>query len=145
MLAVRGVGSEFAATVKLIVVVPVPFAGTPVIHPGTPLLVHAHADVVVTSNELDPPAAVALWLVGFSEYVHANAACVTENVWPPMTMLALRGAGLGFAATVKLIVCGPVPLAGTPVIHAGTPLLVQPQPAAVFTANELEPPAAEGL
>ena len=61
-----------------------------------------------------------------------------------MTMFALRVAPL-LAATVKLIVCGPVPLAGTPVIHAGTPLLVQPQPAAVFTANELAPPAADGL
>ena len=33
-------------------------------------------------------------------------------------MLALRGAGSGFAATVKLIVAVPVPLAGIPVIHA---------------------------
>jgi hypothetical protein len=67
MLALRGVESEFAATVKLIVVVPVPFAGTPVIHAGTPLLVHAHAAVVATSNELDPPEAVALRLAGFNE------------------------------------------------------------------------------
>ena len=70
---------------------------------------------------------------------------MTVNVWPPMTMLALRGVGSGLAATVKLIVCGPVPFAGTPVIHAGTPLLVQAQPAAVFTANELEPPDADAL
>ena len=62
-----------------------------------------------------------------------------------MTMLAFRGAGFVLAATVKLIVCGPVPLAGTPVIHDGTPLLVQPQPATVFTANELGPPLADGL
>ena len=55
-----------------------------------------------------------------------------------MTMLALRGAVSGLAATVKLIVCGPAPLAGTPVIHAGTPLLVQSHPAAVLTANELD-------
>ena len=77
--------------------------------------------------------------------MHANAACVTANVWPPIAMLALRGAGLGLAATVKLIVCGPAPFAGTPVIHTGTPLLVQAQPAAVFTANELELAAADGL
>ncbi len=67
MLALRGVGSELAATVKLIVVVPVPLAGTPVIHAGTPLLVQPHAAAVFTANELDPPEAVALWLVGFSE------------------------------------------------------------------------------
>ena len=60
MLAVRGVGRVLATTVKLIVVVPVPLAGTPVTHAGTALLVHAHAAVVVTANELDPPDAVAL-------------------------------------------------------------------------------------
>ena len=62
-----------------------------------------------------------------------------------MTMSALRAAPSELAATVKLIVCVPVPLAGTPVIHAGTPLLVQPQPAVVVTANELAPPAAVAL
>lgn len=62
-----------------------------------------------------------------------------------MRMVALRGEGFELAATVKLIVCDPAPLAGTPVIHDGTPLVVQPQPATVFTANELAPPLAEGL
>lgn len=80
MFAVRDVGSGLAATVKLIVVVPVPLAGTPVIHDGTPLLVQPHADVVLRSKALDPPEADALWLVGFSEYVHANAAWETVNV-----------------------------------------------------------------
>ena len=70
---------------------------------------------------------------------------MTANVWPPMTMLALREVGSELAATVKLIVVVPVPLAGTPVIHAGTPLLVQPQLAVVVTSNELEPPAAAAL
>ena len=70
---------------------------------------------------------------------------MTVNVWPPMVMLALRDDGSGLAATVKLIVVVPVPLAGTPVIHAGTPLLVQLQPAAVVTSKELGPPAAVGL
>jgi hypothetical protein len=69
---------------------------------------------------------------------------LTANVRPPMRMFALRATPV-LAATLKLIVCGPDPLAGTPVIHAGTPLLVQPQPAAVFTANELAPPPADGL
>lgn len=67
MFAVREAGSVLAATVKLIVVVPVPLPGMPVIHAGTPLLVHAHVDVVLISNALEPPAAVALWLAGFSE------------------------------------------------------------------------------
>lgn len=42
------------------VVVPVPLPGIPVIHDGTPLLVQEHDAEVVTSNELDPPLAVAL-------------------------------------------------------------------------------------
>ena len=63
----RGVGSGLAATVKLIVVVPVPLAGTPVIHAGTPLVVQSQVAVVFTSNALDPPEADALWLVGFNE------------------------------------------------------------------------------
>ena len=67
MLALRGDGLGFAAIVKLIVVVPVPVAGIPVIQEGTPLLVQPHAAAVLTSNELDPPDADALWLVGFSE------------------------------------------------------------------------------
>ena len=104
MFAVRDAESGFAATVKLTKAVPVALPGMPVIHEGTPLLVHAHADVVLTSNELVPPAAVALWLVGFSEKVHANAACETVNVWLPMRMSAERGDGFELAATVKLIV-----------------------------------------
>ena len=80
MLAVRGVGRVLAATVKLIVVVPVPLAGTPVIHVGTALLVQPHAaGVVAMLNELDPPDAVAVWLVGFNEKLHAGA-CETVNV-----------------------------------------------------------------
>jgi hypothetical protein len=59
-------------------------------------------------------------------------------------MFALRATPV-LAATTKLIVCGPDPLAGTPVIHSGTPLLVQSQPAEVFTANELAPPLVDGL
>ena len=145
MLALREAGSGLAATVKLIVVVPVPLGGTPVIHAGTPLVVQAQLAAVLTSNELAPPAAAALWLVGFNEKLHAAAACVTAKVWPPMVMLALREAGSGLAATVKLMVVVPVPLGGTAVIHAGTPLLVQAQLAAVFTSNELAPPAAAAL
>ena len=67
MLALRDVGSVLGATVKLIVVVPVPLAGIPVIQGGAPLLVQPQAAVALTSNELDPPEADALWLVGFSE------------------------------------------------------------------------------
>jgi hypothetical protein len=145
MFALRWAGSGFGATVKLIVVVPVPLAGTPVIQEGTPLLVQVQPDVVLTSNALPPPEADALWLDGVSEKLHAAPACVTAKVSPPIVMFALREAGSGFAATVKLMVVGPEPLAGTPEIHAGTPPLVHAQPDGVFTSNALELPAAPAL
>ena len=62
-----------------------------------------------------------------------------------MTMLALRGVVAGLAATVKLIVDGPVPLAGMPVTHEGAPLLDHSQPPDVLTATELAPPDAGAL
>ena len=74
--------------------------------------------------------------------MHTPAAWVRENVRPTIVMLALRGVGLGFTSTVKSIVVGPVPPAGIPVTHAGTPLVVHPQPDPVFTLNALAPPAA---
>jgi hypothetical protein len=62
-----------------------------------------------------------------------------------MVMVALRARELGFASTVNSMSVELVPPAGIPVIHSGTPLLVQSQPAEVFTANELAPPLAGGL
>jgi hypothetical protein len=143
MFALRA-GPVFADTVKLMVVVPVPLPGTPVIHDGTPLLVQLQLDVVLTSNALVLPPADALWLVGFSEKLHGAAACVTAKVWPSMTMLALRVPPV-LAATVKLMVVVPVPLPGTPVIHVGTPLLDQLQLAVVLRSNALAPPPADAL
>jgi hypothetical protein len=67
IFALRGVGSGLAETVKLIVVVPVPLGGTPVIQDGTPPLVHPQIDAVLTTNVLAPPAVVALWLDADSE------------------------------------------------------------------------------
>src|SRR5688500_20191956 len=97
ILALRDDGSGLAATVKLIVVVPVPLAGIPVIHAGTPLLVQLQPAVVLTSNELEPPAAGALWLAGVSEALRgaAAAACVTAEGWPPGVTLAVREDGAG--------------------------------------------------
>jgi hypothetical protein len=89
------------------------------------------------------PAAAKVRLPGATEYVHP-LAWLTAKVWPSMTMLALR-AGPVLASTVKLMLVVPVPLPGTPVIHAGAPLLVQLQPAVVLTSNELAPPAADAL
>ena len=62
-----------------------------------------------------------------------------------MVMVALRARELGFASTVNSMSVELVPPAGMPVIQDGTSLLVQSQPAEVFTANELAPPPADGL
>lgn len=61
MFALRA-GPVFAATVKLMVVVPVPPTDIPVIQAGTLLLVvvHEHPAAVMTSNALEPPPAAAL-------------------------------------------------------------------------------------
>ena len=61
-----------------------------------------------------------------------------------MLIVALRAAPV-FAATLKLTTRDPVSLAGTPVIHEGTPLLVQAHPGAVVTAKMLELAVAEEL
>jgi hypothetical protein len=62
-----------------------------------------------------------------------------------MVMVALRARELGFASTVNSMSVELVPPAGMPVIQEGTLLLVQSQPAEVFTASELAPPIADGL
>jgi hypothetical protein len=62
-----------------------------------------------------------------------------------MVMVALRARELVFASTVNSMSVELVPPAGMPVIQEGTSLLVQSQPAAVFTANELAPPLADEL
>jgi hypothetical protein len=58
-----------------------------------------------------------------------------------MTITALR-AGPGLGATAIAIVCSPLPLAGTPVTHPGTSLVVQVHGEFVETVSVTCPPAA---
>ena len=138
-LAVRGVWSGLAATVKLIVVGPVPLGGIPVTHEGAPLPDHSQPPEVLTETELAPPDAGALWPPGASEYAHPPD-WLTVKLWPPMMMTTVR-AGPGFDSTVNTIVCVPIPLGGTPVTHAGTSLVFHVQPDAVEIVTEPCPPA----
>jgi hypothetical protein len=62
-----------------------------------------------------------------------------------MVMVALRARELMFASMVNSMSVELVPPAGMPVIHEGTLLVVQSQPAEVCTATELGPPLADGL
>ena len=57
-----------------------------------------------------------------------------------MMMMAVRS-GPGFGSTVNGIACAPVPLAGMPVTHAGTSLVVHVQTDPVETVTALCPPA----
>ena len=122
---------------------PVPLPPVTVIHAGAPVVVQLHAAVVVTATVVDPPAAVALKLVGLMLYVHA-AACVTVNDWPAIVSVAVRAAPV-LAAAAMVTDPLPVPLPPVMVIHAGAPVVVQVQAAVVVTATAVDPPAAVGL
>jgi len=56
-------------------------------------------------------------------------------------LLAAVRSGPEFGSTVNAIVCVPVPLAGMPVTHAGTSLVVHVQTDPVETVTTLCPPA----
>jgi hypothetical protein len=51
---------------------------------------------------------------------------MTAKLWPAMMIAALRS-GPGFGSTLNAMVCGPVPLAGTPVTQLGTSLVFHVQ------------------
>ena len=129
----------------MIVALPVPLLPeTIVIQVALGVAVHVHAAWVVSvMSFVWVPVALKVRLTGATTYVHPDA-WLTAKVRPATVIFAFR-AGPVLAATVKLIVLGPVPLAGMPVIHEGTPLLVQKHPAHVDTTNELAPPAAVAL
>jgi hypothetical protein len=64
---------------------------------------------------------------------------------PAMLNLAVRAERLVLAATVKVKVVGPDPLAGMRLTQDGTPLLVQRQSPAVLTLSLPDPPSAGAL
>jgi hypothetical protein len=64
-LAVRA-PDVFGAIVRVTVLVPVPLDGAAVIQAGVPETLQVHVAVVAIATSTVPPAAVALWLVGFS-------------------------------------------------------------------------------
>ena len=72
-------------------------------------------------------------------------SCDTVKFRPAMLILAVRDELLVLAATVKVKVVGPVPLAGMPFTHAGTSLLVQGQSALVLTLSLLDSRLADAL
>jgi hypothetical protein len=76
--------------------------------------------------------------------VHGTPAWVTVNVFPPAVIVPVRQELPGFAATLRLIVPEPAPLApAVIVIQAALLLAVQSQPAAAVNVTAAVPPAAE--
>jgi hypothetical protein len=122
---------------------PEPLPPVTVTHTGAPVVVQAHAAVVVTATAVDSPAADGLKLVGLMLYEH-GAACVTVYDCPAIVSVAVREAPV-LAATATVTDPLPVPLPPVTVIHAGAPLVVHAHPAVVVTATVVEPPAAVGL
>ena len=142
MLALRA-APLLAATVKLMVVVP--FRCRHSRHPaGTSLLVHVQLAGVHLKRACAARGrrVVAGWVQRVAardrRLRHDKSLAADDDV------RVRSGAGVGGDGEIDRRL-RPVPLPGTPVIHDGTPLLVQPQPAVVFTANELAPPPAGGL
>ena len=87
MLPVRWVVLVLGAMVKLTEPAPEPVAPLVMVIQAAPLpAVQLQPVVVVTAADPVPPAAVTVWLVGEIENEHADAFCVTVNVWPPIVI-----------------------------------------------------------
>jgi hypothetical protein len=74
------------------------------------------------------------------------AACVTVKVCPATVSVALRVDVVVFAATLKLTLPLPEPVAPVAMLaHAALLVAVQEHPVLVVTATDPEPPAAAKL
>ena len=142
----RGLVLGFAVALNATEPFPLPVAPRVTVNHPVSLLtpVHEHPDGAVIVVEPVPPPARTAWLVGESAYVHGAAACVTENVWPPMVRVPLRGVPLGFAVALKLTDPGPLPAAPLVTVNHPVSLLtpVHEHPARAVTAVEPVPPPA---
>jgi hypothetical protein len=76
--------------------------------------------------------------------VHDAAACVTENVWPPIVIVPVRGLVFGLDDALNATVPFPLPLAPLVTVNHDVLLLtpVHAHPAGAVTAVEPVPPVA---
>ncbi len=138
----RGDAFGFAAMLKLADPSPLPLVGpTSVSHAALLVADHVQPAWAVTVAEPVVAAAPADWLDGEIEYTHGAPGCVTVNDCPPIVSTPERDVTFGFAAALKLVDPGPLPLVapvivsqpGAPLaaVHAhpfGPPTLVVPEP-----------------
>ena len=112
-LPVRWVVLVLGAMVKLTEPAPEPVAPLVMVIQEAPLpAVQLQPVVVVTAADPVPPAAVTVWLVGEIESEHADAFCVTVNVWLPIVMVPVRNCVAALAVTLN--VTRPLPLPPPP-------------------------------
>ena len=142
---VRGLGVALAAAVKATEPLPAPVAPDVTVSHDVSLLtaVHAHSARAVTVVEPVPPAAVIDRLAGASAYEHGRAAWFTENVWPAIVSVPLRGVVSGFAEALNATV--PLPLPVAPLVTVNQDMLLTPvheQPAGAVTVVDAVPPLA---
>ena len=105
--------------------------------------VHAQPAVVVTVIVFDPPAAIAVRVVGVIEYEHGAASCVTVNVCPPIVTVAVRLLDVVFPPTLMPTTPFPEPLAPlVTVSHAALLTAVHAQPAGAVTPTLVDPTVA---
>jgi len=97
---------------------------------------------VVTDSVPAPPAADGDRLIGLTKKLH-GADCVIVKGIPAISKVAVRFVVAVFAATLKLTVPLPVPLAPFAMVtHGAPPVAVHTQPPVVVTVTLPAPPAA---
>jgi hypothetical protein len=112
-----------------------------VIHEAPLDALHAHPAPVVTVTLPLPPPEGIVWVSGAIAYVQPWP-CTTVTVCPPMVREPVRAGPLA-AATAKLTVPPPLPLAAPVMVIHGTLLAaVHAHPLAVFTVTVRVPPLA---
>jgi hypothetical protein len=123
----------FAATVNATLPGPVPAAPLEIAAHGAALVaVQLQPVVVVTATAPPPVALVNDWLIGVIVNTQGAAACVTVNVAPAIVRVPTRLTVAVFAATLKVTVAVPRPVAPAVTVIQGallTAVHAQPTPA----------------
>jgi hypothetical protein len=143
MWPTRELAVVFAATVYVVLPLPVPLVGVTVSQLLS--LVAAHPQLLVVETEMVPlpPALTTETVVGESVYEQDEAAAsMTEKLWLPKVRVPVLEAIVVFAAAVYVTVPLPTPFAGDAVSHVALLVAAQAHPPVVVTVNVPVPPAA---
>jgi hypothetical protein len=136
-----------AATVSVTLPFPLPLPPPTVIHAAGFAVDQAQpAPAVTLTDVVSPEAADERELEEIAYEQGAAASCVTLKVWPAMVAVPVRALVAVFAATARLTVPLPLPLAPLATLSHAAPLdAVQAQPAGLVTATVSVSPAATAV